>query len=434
MRAFLTVLARILASISTFFFVVTTILAIFLTSLNLKVFDAALYKNALVQQNIYTRLPEIIGVALTSSSLRNPCTQNPLACSMDGASPELQTCLTTALGQAAYQAIGSGQRNPSDAEVKLAQPCLDQFGSPQTSNPQSGSGGPGGMPAFFQNLSAANWQSLVTIVLPPDELKAMTESTLDQLFAFLNGETNTVAIPLDKLKERLAGTSGANLFMQLLNSQPPCTMQDVLQMLSGTSNGGMVLCNPPKIIQPTLTAILPDLLNLAVPQIPDQVIIIKPPAAGSPNPGSGPFGTDPINTIRIIRWIMRLSFLFPLAFLLLITVFAVRSIKSWMLWWGIPFFVSGTISLVLAILAVPVLSAAWLVFIVPRIPPVIPANITGIGLDILRTIILAISKGIILWAILLLAIGLAAWIGSYFFKIRNGQNKPAVTSPPDSIS
>ena len=431
MRRFFTVIARLIAALFAILLGITTILAILLTTINWQMFDAKLYKNALVEQNIYGRLPEIVGVALTSSFLSNPCAQNQLACNIDGASPELQACLTTVLGPVAYEAIGSDQRSPTDAELQLAQPCLDQYGSHQSDSSPSGSGGPGGgsgMPPFLQNLTAANWQAILTILLPPDNLKTMTESVIDQLFAYLDGKTDTVAVPLDNLKERLTGPAGTDLIMQLTNSQPLCTEQELAQMTSGTSNGGMVLCKPPEVILPTVVYLLQELLNAVVPQIPDKAIFIKPPAPGTLPSGTGPFGADPITTFRIVRLIMRLSPLLPLFFLLLVTLFAVRSFKSWMRWWGIPIFISGMIALGLGISALLALNVAWTMYIVPRIPPFIPADMAGIGQELVRSIVHTISGWIILQAFILLAFGLAVWIGSYFIKTSNGTAMP-VTQP-----
>ncbi|MGZ6347325.1 MAG: hypothetical protein ACXWNC_07170, partial [Anaerolineales bacterium] len=93
MRKSFTVIARIIAGIFAALFVISAVLAILLTTLNGQMFNSKLYKNALVKQNIYERLPEIVGAAITSSTAYDSCAQNQLACSMDGASPELQTCL-----------------------------------------------------------------------------------------------------------------------------------------------------------------------------------------------------------------------------------------------------------------------------------------------------------------------------------------------------
>jgi hypothetical protein len=431
MRKFFTVIARLIASIVAILFVITMILALLLNTFGRQIFSANLYKQALAEEGVYERLPTILGETLVSTALLNPCEQNPLSCKIDSASPELQACLTTALGPVAYEAIGSGQRSPTDAELRLAQPCLDQYGSHQSDSSISGSGDPGdvsGMPLFLQNLTAANWQAILTILLPPDNLKTMTESVLDQMFAYLDGKTNTITLPLDKLKERITGPAGTDLIMQLINSQPPCTEQELAQMTSGTSNDGMVLCKPPEVMLPAVVYLLQELLNTVVPQIPDKAIIIKPPAPGTLPSGTGPFGADPITTIRIVRLIMRFSPLLPLAFLLLVTLFAVRSFKSWMRWWGIPILISGTIALSLGISALFAFNVAWTMYVVPRIPPFIPADMTGIGQELVGSIVNTISGWIILQAFILLAFGLAALIGSYFIKTRNGTAMP-VTPP-----
>ena len=357
MRKFLPVIARFLAYLFAILFVITSVMALSLTIINQQMFNTNLYKTALVEQNIYTRLPEIVGVALTN-------------------------------------------------------------GSP----PKPGISGNGnGMPPFFQNITAANWQALLTLLLPAADLQSMSESMLDQTVAYLNGETDTVTIPLDKLKERLTGPAGPDLIMQFISSQPPCTDQDLVQLLKGTINGEMVLvfCKPPEFILSMEVFLLPELLKTIVPQIPDSAIIINPPAPGVPLPGKGPFGADPITTLHSLRLLMRLSPLLPLILLLLVTLFAVRSLKGWLRWWGIPIFISGALAIGLAILAQPALNIGWNLLIVPQIPPVIPAGIVAIGQQLLRSIVHSITNGIVLWAIIFLVFGLAAWISSYYIKSKS---------------
>jgi hypothetical protein len=355
MPKFFSMRAGIIASIFAIFFAFTTILALFMEIINQQIFNANLYKNILVELNIYERLPEIVGIALTDNFSRTVRT-----------------------------------------------------------------GGEGGMPLFMQNLTATDWQAILTDLLPADNLRIMTESTLDQMAAYLDGRTNTVTVPLDKLKERFSGQAGADLFMQMLNSKPACTAQDLAQMVSGPiySDTVLVLCKPPEEMLPIVALVLPELLKSMVPQIPDKAIILKPPALGVPPSGSGPFGADPISTIRKMRLIMRLSPLLPLTFLLFVTLFAVRSLKSWLRWWGIPIFISGAISLGLGILALPATNTVWAMFIVPRIPPLIPADIAVIGQELLRSFVHSITNGIALWAIIFLVLGLAGWISSYFIKTK----------------
>lgn len=426
MRKFLTFVARFIAAILALFFVITTLLAILLTTINHLMVNAEPVKKALAEQDIYSRLPEIVAAALTDESLKNPCAQNPLACSMDGASPELQTCLTDVLGSAAYEEIGSGSRLPTDQELTLAQPCLDQFGTPAAENPPSSSeGSVSGMPPFFQHLKSEDWQAIITILLPAQELRAMTDDVLDQLFAYLNGAADSVFVPLHDLKIRLSGDAGTALIDQLISAQPPCTEQELNQISSPTPQEGFILCLPTAALYPSLASQLRGQLNSAIASIPEKAYLIKPPSPSSLNPAGGPFGASPISTLRTLRWIMRLSPLLPFLLLLGIALFAVRSLKGWLGWWGIPILVSGVIALGLGIFTSPALRVIWNVFIFPRIPPFLPAELVGIVRDILLSIIRTFSGWIILEALILIVCGLAAWIGSAFIRSKSDPGLPA---------
>ena len=61
MRQFLTVIARLIATLFAILFVFTTILALLLTTFDRLMFNSTLFKKALAEQNIYQRLPEIVG-------------------------------------------------------------------------------------------------------------------------------------------------------------------------------------------------------------------------------------------------------------------------------------------------------------------------------------------------------------------------------------
>src|SRR5574341_523379 len=65
-------------------------------------------------------------------------------------------------------------------------------------------------PAFAQHMTADNWKTLLDALLPQQELQAMTEETINQVFAYLNGETLTPQISLTPLKRNLAGPAGTD--------------------------------------------------------------------------------------------------------------------------------------------------------------------------------------------------------------------------------
>jgi hypothetical protein len=106
----------------------------------------------------------------------------------------------------------------------------------------------------------------------------------------------------------------------------------------------------------------------------------------------------------------------PVLFLLLVTLFAVRNFKSWMLWWGIPFLAAGMISVGLGIAIVPAFNSIWTWFIASRIPIFIPPVLPEVGQELLRSILKTLSSWIIIPGIGLCVIGLGAWIGLLYLK------------------
>jgi hypothetical protein len=58
--------------------------------------------------------------------------------------------------------------------------------------------------------------------------------------------------------------------------------------------------------------------------------------------------------LRLIRWMMRLAPVIPLVLLVLILAFAVRSLKGYGRWWGIPLTIGGILSLLAALVYRPI--------------------------------------------------------------------------------
>jgi hypothetical protein len=95
-------------------------------------------------------------------------------------------------------------------------------------------------------LTVENWQASLTILLPPDELKALANNALDSTFDYLNGKTDSAVISLAPIKTHLAGESGLQVVKQFLGLQPPCTVEQLTQMAAGLLGGQIGLCNPPE--------------------------------------------------------------------------------------------------------------------------------------------------------------------------------------------
>ena len=69
-----------LAAISAILFVITAVLALWLTAFERQLFNPQLYKDALAQQHVYYQLPVILGEILTSNQPLNPCAGSPVTC------------------------------------------------------------------------------------------------------------------------------------------------------------------------------------------------------------------------------------------------------------------------------------------------------------------------------------------------------------------
>jgi hypothetical protein len=421
--------ARILAWISAFLFVLTGVLALILSNMEARLFNASLYKNALTDLNIYETFPGLAGRLLTSGFAINPCAENPITC--EEITPELKSCYEGAFGSERYIALASSQKLPTDAEKAVIQSCLDQYGD--LSAPGSGEpSGEGGAPAFFQNLTGDDWKSILAIILPPDELKRMSESVLDGIFAYLDGDLDQVTLSLVGLKQRLSGSAGDDLILQLVTSQPPCTELDFSALISGIGGeGGFVLCNPPEELLSLVVFILRGQLDAALLGIPDEAVIIKPYTPSTSPADEGPFGSDPLGGLRLVRFVLRLFPLMPLTCILLVTLFGVRSLKDWLRWWGIPFVFTGGIALGSGMIISPILNRVWTAYVAPRIPAFLTADVAGLGRDLAGYIAHDLAERIALQALLLLVFGLAAWISSYFIKSKTGQAEPhsPVSSP-----
>jgi hypothetical protein len=481
MRKLFTGFSKFFAICFSLLFVITTTLALLLFNIGNQMFKADVYKQALKDLNAYNTLPALLGSALASSISYDPCAENPIIC--EDISSDLRACYENAFSEARYIALASGQDKPTEAEKLSIQSCLDQdnetISVDSENNIQAASldvqdcvrqavgeepfnefinnqrppnsvekqqiqncfdvfkneniASNDGMPSYFQNLSAAEWESIITTILPPNQMEIFIGSILDGVFSYLKGDVNQVTVSLSTLKNRLSGPTGDDLIMEIITSLPPCTEEE-LGLLNGTTGIDTdVLCKPPA---DNLSGIIPTLrqqLLDAVSQLPDEAVIIKPMTT-DPSSGTGPLGNDPKAAFRLVELMLRLAPLLPMIFLLLVTLFGVRSLKGWMQWWGIPFFSAGMFAIGAGIAVQPIISGFWNSYVESRIPTFLTSAFTEFARDLIQYIAHNITKQVIVQAIVLVIIGLAIWIGSYFLKSKNGsENRQAQVAPKSPL-
>ena len=283
---------------------------------------------------------------------------------------------------------------------------------------------------FMNDLTAKDWQTLLSRVLPPDEARAMIENSLDQVFAVINAETDTARLSLVALKAHITGQAGGNLILQLLNTQPPCSEEQSAQIRStnaGDTAIAPVFCSPQPADLARLTSQWQVKLESLAAGIPDEIILLNPSSQVS---SLGLLGTDSIAKINTIRMEIRFSPLLPLGLLTLVTLLSIRSLNDWLRWWGIPLFITGLICAAFGFAILPLAGWAWINFMLPQFPSGASSAFTGLARNLVGSLGQALSTPIIVEAVIIALLGLAAIIGSFFVEPKRVQPVP-LTSPPD---
>lgn len=261
-------------------------------------------------------------------------------------------------------------------------------------------------PLVMQSMSAEAWEAFFQALLPPEMLETIGDDALDSTFAYLNLQTDSAQINLAPLKASMAGDAGAQAVFTILGTQPACSLNQIAQMTLGILSGSEIeFCNPPAELYPALTPIIQTQLQVTAALIPEQVTII-----------SAPLQNDPRQRLKTARLFMRLSPILPLAFLLGLTLFAVRSLKSWLSWWGIPFLVTGSIAVVMSLIGAPIFGALLQRMLVNRMPAYLPIVFVDYGSDLASAMLKALLTPVLWQGLLLAALGLGMAAGAYFVK------------------
>lgn len=185
-------------------------------------------------------------------------------------------------------------------------------------------------PAYLKFLTVQDWENLLGLILPAEDMRPVTEQAITEVFAVLNGQADLATFDLRPIKEQLR-QNGVQAYLQVIRAQPACTPEEFQQVWGQASldTESELLCRPSEEQLALFMPALEQGIQEEASKISDEVILLD--AREAPLAAS----------FQELRRAIRLSLIIPLILLGLVTIFAVRTLKSWLRWWGIPLVISS---------------------------------------------------------------------------------------------
>jgi hypothetical protein len=265
-------------------------------------------------------------------------------------------------------------------------------------------------PAYWKALPASDWEQIIRTVIPAAMTRSVTEQAITSVFDTLNGKSDTAVISLTEIKSYLGGPAGLEAVLKLLATRPKCTLDQLAEMTG--PQGRFYLCNPPgQYVNESGGFVFKQLIESSLQSIaqnlPSEITLLSL--------GNKPQATL-ISRLQILRAVMRFSPLLPLALLLFIVLFAVRSLKDWLNWWGVSFLLGGLFSLGIAGAVNPLFNWALKTFAVTRLPSYVPASLAETIRELLSAVMTGVTAPIALQSVIILLAGIVMLIATRFLK------------------
>lgn len=289
-----------------------------------------------------------------------------------------------------------------------------------------------GPPPYFRALDQSQWTEVLQIVMPPEWAQEQIEGVIEGLFAFLNGQTETVeaAISLKEMKAALQGPQGQEILRTMILSMPPCLSFEVEAAMTGMldeDSPRLPDCAPPAaLVDEEMGAIHAELIA-AIAAIPEEVPIELSRAdfdiTDPERPGEE---GNLLEGYRLMRLVFRLGPLVTMFVFLLLAALVVRSLQDLLVWWGWPLFLGG------AAVLLPVLSAgkeavqALGMQVRQRAPEAFSARIVDTVAGIIEEIATSTLTVIGVEAVLLVSAGFVMIVLAYILSRREDADLAAV--------
>jgi len=268
--------------------------------------------------------------------------------------------------------------------------------------------------------------AFLTAVLPKSWLQGQVDNFLDQIFGYLNGEDVPLPprISLVEFKNNLLGPAGLAAFDRLLQNLPACTPEQAAawqsQNSGNSANGKLTYCKLPGMDTNEFARMAQGYLARSLSQMQDEIVL------GTQTEFIQAFG-EIQRVLSIFRTVLYLSPIILIILLGVITLLAVRSISSFLRWWGATFLLTGglgTVTFIAALLLTGSLVSALMskMEAAPGLLEIIQNIFSSVFSG--ATTVLAIGSGLFLFA------GLGMLVFSLFFRSQPPLT-PVMVAPPN---
>lgn len=299
-------------------------------------------------------------------------------------------------------------------------------------------------------LNEQEWENILIDLIDPIWLQSQSEHIIDQVFEILLVSPDPVNTPLEisvtEVKKSLAGPDGVQAFNQIIEAQPPCSLDQLVGLVQtglGIENSiSSVLCRPPDFIIAELNPFVESFLVTTVGQLPDQLEFYLPfSTLESYTDGDAlqPYLDklpEPVRDLRQANTLISWSPLLPIIFLLLMTLVVVRSLRDFMVWWGGSLLTAGIISLIFASILVPTAKWAISTYMPEDLGSLIimPEFLVQIGFtDLFSQLLNQLLMSIMIPAGTLTAIGFALLLGAYLLSLNTPNKRPQPINSSDQV-
>jgi len=262
--------------------------------------------------------------------------------------------------------------------------------------------------SFLSGFEQADLETMIGAALPADYVRGQTDGAIDQFFGYVNSDAArpSVKLSLVDLKRRLSGGVLEDAYVKVLQTKPPCTEAPA---------GLPVACCPPAERLPEVRERFRGMIGPAVKELPDSVELFAVRESAQAERVFALVG-QVRGRLRIYATLARWGWVVPVALLIGVAVFGVRSLRGLLLWWGVPCLIAGGVAAMCALpgAALGDLFFQWL--IKPQLPAEVPAEAVEAVFGVAMAVVQVVLGAALRTATYLALGGGAAVVLSFFLK------------------